>query len=72
MSNDDPVALARTAASMANFGDTRGAKHHPWWALAASVDGLIELAGEPGPLQEPAMLAVQIMAAVYNKRVGAK
>lgn len=57
---------------MANFGDTKGAKHHPWWALAASVRGLAELAAEPGPLQDPATVALQIMAVQFNKQIGDK
>lgn len=71
ISNDNPTELARVAHSMAGMA-TGASKKHPWWAVAAAVEGIVQLAAEPGPMQEPATVALQAMAAIYNKRVGEK
>lgn len=70
ISNDNPEHLARVAHRMAEFG-TKDRKH-PWWALAESVTAVVELAATNGPLQEPATIALQVMAAVFNERTGEK
>ena len=42
-------------------------KTHPWWAVAAAVSALIDVAGDTAhPLSDPALAAVQIMATRYN------
>jgi hypothetical protein len=68
-SNDDPTELARTATGMAKLLEGKNAITAPWWCVGASVEALIKLAAEDGPLQEPATLAVQVMASVYNETI---
>lgn len=68
-SNDDPTELARTAAGMAKLLEGKNAVTAPWWGVGAGVDALVKLSTEDGPLQEPATVALQIMAAVYNQKI---
>lgn len=70
VTNDNPEHLARVAHRMAEFGLKD--RMHPWWALAASVSALVELAATEGPLQDPATIALQVMSSVFNERTGEK
>lgn len=67
--NDNPEHLVGMAERMAAFGAKD--KAHPWWAMAASVGALAQVAADSeNPLSEPALVAMQIMATVFNKRIG--
>jgi hypothetical protein len=67
--SDDPAALVQTAGGMAAFLQGKNAITSPWWAVGAAVDAIAQLAAEEGPLEEPARVALQVMATVYNNKM---
>jgi hypothetical protein len=70
MASDDPTDLAATAAGMAEMLKGKNPVLAPWWGVGAGVDAIVKLAADDGPLGEPARVALQIMATVYNDKIG--
>lgn len=70
MASDDPIEMVSIAVSMAELLKGKNAITSPWWAIGASVEALAQLAAEDGPLSDPARVAMQILASVYNDKMG--
>jgi hypothetical protein len=64
--SDDPGNLMVTVGRMSGLA-VGSQRTHGWWATAAGVQALAEVAAEDTPLGRVAMVGLQIVATKYNE-----
>lgn len=71
--SDDPTRMIEVAAGMGEFLKGKNAITSPWWAVGAAVEGLTQVAAdEENPLAGPALVALEVMASIYNEKMGVR
>lgn len=73
LASDDPTEIQRIAESMGELLKGNNPITSPWWAVGASVDALFQIAADTEhPLNAAAVIGAQIIATVYNEKMGRK